>query len=88
MALLKDVVSKEGFITNYHKVNEILLSNNTLGCIINSYVSSEYRKLERPASHSFFDFEITVEEEESMGIRQLAYKKMKELPEWADAVDC
>ena len=29
-----------------------------------------------------------IEEEESMGIRQLAYKKIKELPDWADAEDC
>ena len=88
MALSKNVVSNEGFITTYHKVNEVSLRDNVLNCVVNSYVSKEYRELERPADHQFFYFEVTVEEEESMGIRQLAYKKIKELEEWADAIDC
>lgn len=88
MALQKTLISKEGFETSYHKVSEVSLRETTLNCVVNSYVSKEYRELERPADRQFFSFEITVEEEESMGIRQLAYKKIKELPEWADAEDC
>lgn len=88
MALSKDIVSSEGFVTTYHKVNEVSLRDNVMNCVVNSYVSKEYRELERPADRQFFHFEITVEEEESMGIRQLAYKKIKELEEWSDAIDC
>lgn len=88
MALSKNITSSEGFVTSYHKVNEVSLRDNVMNCVVNSYVSREYRELERPADRQFFHFEITVEEEESMGIRQLAYKKIKELEEWADAIDC
>ena len=88
MALQKEVVSREGFLTTYHKVNEVSILGNALRCIINSYVSKEYRNLERPADHHFFDFEISIEEEESMGIRKLAYAKIKELKDWSDAIDC
>lgn len=88
MALLKNITSEEGFVTSYHRINSVTVRGNTLNCHIDSYVSKEYRDLERPAQNDFHSFEITVEEEESMGIRQLAYKKIKELPEWADAKDC
>ena len=88
MALLLQKTSPEGFTTEYHKVSDATVRENLLSCSMNSYVSKDYRELERPADHSFFHFSITVEEEESMGIRQLCYKKIKELPEWADAVDC
>ena len=88
MALQKEIISRNGFATNYHKINEISLHDGELNCVVNSYVSHEYRELERPADRQFFNFEITIEEEESMGIRQLAYKKIKELENWSDAVDC
>ena len=88
MALYKNITSEEGFVTSYHKIQTVSLSDNTLRCHIDSYVSKEYRNLERPAQNDFYSFAITTEEEESMGIRQLAYKKLKELPEWADAEDC
>lgn len=87
MALLKNIKTDQGFIISYHKISQLSLQDNTLMCHIESYVSKEYRDLERPAQSDFYSFEITVEEEESMGIRQLAYKKIKELPEWADAED-
>ena len=85
MALLKNITSSEGFITSYHKIQMVSLHDSTLHCHVDSYVSKEYRNLERPAQSNFYSFEITVEEEESMGIRQLAYTKLKELPEWTDA---
>ena len=88
MALQKEIVSREGFVTTYHKVNEVSVRDNSLNCVVNSYVSHEYRELDRPADRRFFDFEITIEEEESMGIRKLAYAKIKELEDWSDAIDC
>lgn len=88
MALQKDIVSHEGFTTNYHKIEEINLHDNILNIVVNSYVSREYREFERPADQQSFNFEITLEEEEAMGIRKLAYTKIKELPDWKDAEDC
>lgn len=88
MALLKEVVYENGVTTNYHRIGYVSLQDSTLSCCVDSYVSKDYREKERNADSLNFRFEITVEEEESMGIRQLTYKKIKELPEWADAVDC
>ena len=88
MALLNNITSSRGVVTTYHKVNEVCVNNGNMFCQVNSYVSKDYRDLGRPAEYLHFEFQITVEEEESMGIRQLAYKKIKELPEWSEAVDC
>ena len=88
MALLNTITSSKGVTTTYHKVNEVTVHNGDMYCQVNSYVSKDYRDLERPADYLHFEFQITVEEEESMGIRQLAYKKIKGLPEWSEAVDC
>lgn len=88
MALMKELTNATGITTNYHRVSDVSLRDNNLYCTLKSYVSKDYRDLERHADMTHYDFEITVEEEESMGIRQLCYKKIKELPEWADAIDC
>lgn len=88
MALNKNITSDCGLVCSYHKVESVTISGNRMNCIMQSYVSKDYRDLERPADHRFFDFDITIEEEESMGARQLAYKKIKELDEWSDAEDC
>ena len=88
MALSKQIVSSRGVTTNYHKIEHVSLKDNTLSCFVESYVDSDYRAKEAPAESEMFRFEITVEEEESMGIRQLAYGKIKALPYWEDAIDC
>ena len=88
MALCKEMTSHAGITTNYHRISNVSLQGTALKCEMDSYVSAEYRELESPADHQYFMFEITVEEEESMGIRQLAYTKIKELPEWEGAEDC
>ncbi len=88
MALNKQLINNQGIETNYHRISHATLSNNNLACILESYVSKEYRDLERPADDSFFSFEITTEEEESMGIRALCYTKIKKLSDWTDAEDC
>lgn len=88
MALNKQLINNQGIETNYHKISYVSLRNNNLDCVLESYVSKEYRDLERPADDSFFSFEITTEEEESMGIRALCYTKIKELSDWIDAEDC
>lgn len=88
MALLKTITNEKGVTTTYHKVNDVSLYNNTLNCFMESYVSEEYRNAGYSADSLIFTFNITVEEEESMGIRALCYTKIKELQEWQDAQDC
>lgn len=88
MALNKILINNQGIMTTYHKIGHVSLRNNDLNCVVESYVSKDYRELDRSADNSFFSFNITTEEEESMGIRQLCYTKIKELPEWSDAEDC
>lgn len=88
MALNKQLINDKGIVTNYHRVSHVSLNDSTLHCSIESYVSPEYREMEKYADTSHFSFNITVEEEESMGIRALCYTKIKELADWADATDC
>lgn len=88
MALLKQIIDENGIVTNYHKVSHVNLQNDILTCTLDSYVSEDYRELEKSADSSIYRFKITIEEEESMGIRQLCYKKIKELEDWSDAEDC
>lgn len=88
MALQKELINEKGIITNYHKISNVNLQDNYLQCSMDSYVSKEYRDAGHSADYSTFNFTITVEEEESMGIRALCYSKIKELEDWATAVDC
>lgn len=88
MALAKELINEKGIVTNYHKISHVDLRDNCLHCIVESYVSKDYRDADQPADSAMFNFAITVEEEESMGIRALCYNKIKALESWADATDC
>lgn len=88
MALFKERVDDRGVTTSYHKVSSADVRDNTLSCTVDSYVSKDYRDAEQSAGSSYFQFEITTEQEESMGIRQLCYTQLKTLEEWSDAEDC
>ena len=88
MALSKELVNEKGIVTNYHKVSSVNLRNGHLTCSVDSYVSKDYRDQEQCADSTRFRFDITVEEEESMGIRALCYSKIKATAAWANAVDC
>lgn len=88
MALNKPIMNDKGIETNYHKIIHVTLDDNVVTCRLNSYTSLDYRKANKPADFSYHQFPITVEEEESMGIRALCYTKIKSLPEWEDAEDC
>lgn len=88
MALAKELINRKGVVTNYHKISNVNLDGDRLHCRVESYVSKDYRDAEQPADSSTFNFNITVEEEESMGIRALCYSKIKALESWADATDC
>lgn len=88
MAFNKTVVTEDGVTLTYHKIGYIHLAANRAKCGVISYESADTRLENSPFLTSSFRFEVTTEEEESMGIRALCYKKLKELPEWADAEDC
>ena len=95
MALSKALTNELGVTTNYHKVSRASITEFSgpragtfISFDINSYVSKDYRDQNKPADTSNFRFEITLEEEESMGIRALCYTKLKETEAWQDAEDC
>ena len=88
MALIKTKTSENGIITEYHKIDSVNLYGSSMEIELVSYVSKDYRMQNLPVLCGQYLFNITLEEEESMGIRQLAYKKIKELPEWEGAEDC
>lgn len=95
MALSKAITNELGVTTTYHKVNRATIAEFSgfkkglvLSFDIDSYVSKDYRKLNKPADALNFRFDITLEEEESMGIRALCYTKLKETEAWKDAEDC
>ena len=88
MALQKEIINEKGIVTNYHKISSVNLTNDRVHCCVESFVSKDYRDAEQCADTALFSFDVTVEEEESMGIRALCYSKIKEFELWADAIDC
>ena len=91
MALYKEILGNNGVTTSYHRVNNVVLDHDrTLGCILESYVSNDYAKNDFNCVEACcLTFKgVTLEEEESVGIRKLVYKKIKELEDWSDASDC
>ena len=89
MALLKEIQNPDsGVVTNYHKVNRVTVYNGGMNCEVDSYVSQEFRQNGASVETRTYYFDVTIEEEESMGARQLAYAKLKETPKWEGAEDC
>ena len=88
MALFKNKISERGIITNYHRFSKVSLQDGILSATLESYPSAEYRQTAEPAEIENYNFSITVQEEESMGIRALCYTKLKTYSQWNDAEDC
>lgn len=91
MALKKTFVKENGISTSYHKISNVTLRSAeelSLWIQVTSYLNEEYREKEQEIETLFYTFDITKEEEDSMGTRKLAYAKLKTLEEWADAEDC
>ena len=94
MALQKQFIKPNGIETNYHRISQASLTaydnedSHSLFVALTSYLSEEYRNAGYEVETNHYHFQITDGEDTTMGIRELAYKKLKELPEWADAVDC
>jgi hypothetical protein len=88
MAIAKTQILENGATVTYHKIGSVHLCCGVIKCNLLSYESPETRAEDFPLSAKAFKLTATTEEEESMGIRALCYKKIKELPDWADAEDC
>jgi hypothetical protein len=89
MALFKEITNENGITAKYHKISSVLVNNTQIIFYISSYASKEYRDNDAdPVLTSMHRFNMTLEEEESMGIRQLCYFKLKQKAEWSDAEDC
>lgn len=91
MALQKTILESNGVITSYHRLGNVTLGHDKiLTCTLESYVDKEYARQSRNrVSAYYFTFKnVSLEEEESTGIRELAYNKIKQEEAWHSAVDC
>jgi hypothetical protein len=89
MAILKEKVNHlSGAITNYHKISSVTIQSDSMYFVVDSYASRAYREEGRAIESRTHYFDCTIEEEESMGARQLAYTKLKTLDDYAGAEDC
>lgn len=97
MALYKNTTDMRGLTTSYHKIIHIALDtnfspvNNELKMVIGlgSYADQSYR--ENDARNylqvNHYSFELSMEEVNSEAIFTLAYKKLKTLNKFQDAID-
>lgn len=98
MALQKTIIKNNGVEMSYHRITGVNLMVETnsndedslrLMIRLQSYLNEEYRNKNCPIDLEHYMIPITTDESiEISGIRQFAYAKLKELPEWSDAVDC
>ena len=94
MALSKKITKENGIETSYHRITGVYLEVETedrlmLIIRLESYLDREYRDKAQPIHSKNYNLLLTSDESvENMSIRQFAYDKLKQLPEWADAVDC
>ena len=98
MALQKAITKNNGVEMNYHRITgvDLMVETNSndedslrLMIRLESYLNKEYRDKNCPIDSEHYMIPITTDEStEISGIRQFAYVKLKELLEWADAVDC
>lgn len=94
MALSKTIKKENGIETSYHRITGIYLEVETedkfmLIIRLESYLDREYRDKAQPIYSKNYNLPLTSDEStNNMSIRQFAYDKLKQLSEWADAVDC
>ena len=72
-----------GIKTSYHKITSINLTtreeDNILLVVLTSYLDETYRQQLQSIETTMFDFELTEDEDINIGIRELGYKKLKEM---------
>lgn len=99
MALQKTIIKNNGVEMSYHRITSVDLiivetnsnDEDSLRLVIRlqSYLNKEYRDRNCPIDSEHYMIPITSDESaEISGIRQFAYAKLKELPEWVDAINC
>lgn len=100
MALKKLIKKENGVELSYHRILSVDIritdSNNyahapiEMNVIYESYLNEEYRNNNKPIESRVCSIPLMSDEEENKisSIREFAYNKMKELPEWSDAIDC
>lgn len=98
MAIQKTIIKNNGVEMSYHRITNVDLmvgTNNSdednlkLMIRLQSYLNEEYRDRNCPVDSEHYMISLSTDEStEISGIRQFAYDKLKELPEWADAIDC
>lgn len=101
MALLKAITNKKGITTNYHKVGDVSLvklvsdgnseDETYLICTnVKSFVSEDYRRISEgnTVSSKDYHFKVTLAEIAETPILELAYAKLKDMPEFEGAEDC
>lgn len=98
MALQKTIIKNNGVEMSYHRITgvDLMVETNSndedslrLMIRLQSYLNEEYRDKNCPIDSEHYMIPLTTDEgTEISGIRQFAYDKLKELPEWADAIDC
>lgn len=99
MALNKTLIQDNGITTSYHKVTRATFIDSNgehpseeyvplrLQVNVTSFLNEEYREAGHSITSNIYSFNIT-SEEETAGIRKLAYNKLKTLEIFADAEDC
>ena len=98
MALQKTIIKNNGVEMSYHRITgvDLMVETNSndedslrLMIRLQSYLNEEYRDRNCPIDSEYYMIPLSTDEStEISGIRQFAYAKLKELPEWSDAVDC
>ena len=98
MALQKTIIKNNGVEMSYHRITgvDLMVETNSndedslrLMIRLESYLNKEYRDKNCPIDSKHYMISLSTDEStEISGIRQFAYDKLKELPEWADAIDC
>lgn len=98
MALQKTIIKNNGVEMSYHRITgvDLMVETNSndedslrLMIRLESYLNKEYRDRNCPIDSEHYMIPLTTDEStEISSIRQFAYAKLKELPEWSDAVDC
>lgn len=99
MALNKIITQENGIATSYHKVTRVTFIDSNgeypseehiplkLQVNVTSFLNKDYRETGHSISSDIYLFSVT-DEEETLGIRKLAYDKLKTLEVFADAEDC
>ena len=91
MALQKRILESNGTVSIYHRLGNVNLNHDKkLTCVLESYADKSYalHSNNRIGAYYFIFEDISIEEEESTGIRELAYNKIKQEKAWEDAIDC